>query len=297
MKTIMYHYIRNNNKEYPYFNNLSKKLFKKQLTKLDKKYGIIEDIKEISKKNKKVLLTFDDGFKDHFFAAKELKKINKIGIFFLPTLPFQSQKILNVHKIHFLLGKIKPHLALNALKEYLSSKKVNLDYNKLNKKFRKIYSHFNDYSDKSEFKKIINYFIKDYNLQTKILDHLIRKFKIKISCKKIYLSNKEINIMKNMGMIIASHSHRHRLLSNLNYKDQKREIIRSIDFLEKKFKINIDHFCYPYGGKISYNTNTIKILKKTNITKAFSVGNKDTNLLKLKKHDYEIPRYDCNKFI
>lgn len=293
----MYHYIRNDSKEYPYFNHLSKKLFKKQLTKLNKRYGIIEDIKDISKKNNKVLLTFDDGFKDHFFAAKELKKINKIGIFFLPTLPFKSQRILNVHKIHFLLGKIKPHLALNALKEYLSSKKVNLNYTELNKKFRNIYRHFNDYSDKSEFKKIINYFIKDYNLQTKILDYLIRKFRIKISCKNIYLSNKEIILMKNMGMIIASHSHTHKLLSNLNYKNQKKEIISSIDFLEKKFKIKIEHFCYPYGGKISYNTNTIKILKKTNISKAFSVGDKDTNLLKLKKHDYEIPRYDCNKFI
>ena len=78
----MYHYIRDYNKAYPYFNNLSKDEFKRQLIKFNKEYGIIENISELSKKNKKVLLTFDDGFKDHFFAAKELSKINKIGIFF-----------------------------------------------------------------------------------------------------------------------------------------------------------------------------------------------------------------------
>lgn len=293
----MYHYIRDYNKAYPYFNNLSKDEFKRQLIKFNKEYGIIENISELSKKNKKVLLTFDDGFKDHFFAAKELSKINKIGIFFLPTLPLKSKKILNVHKIHFLLGKIKPNIALYELKKYLSFKKIKLDYKKLNSKFKKIYSQFNDYSDKNEFKKIINYFIKEPNLQTEILDNLIKKFKINISYKNIYLNDREIKLMRDMGMIIASHGHTHRLLSNLNYESQKVEILSSIEFLEKKFKIKIKHFCYPYGGKISYNSHTIRILKKTNVLKAFSVGNKDTNNLKVKKYDYEVPRYDCNKFI
>ena len=96
----MYHYIRDYNKAYPYFNNLSKDEFKRQLIKFNKEYGIIENISELSKKNKKVLLTFDDGFKDHFFAAKELSKINKIGIF-LPTLPLKSKKILNVTRYIF----------------------------------------------------------------------------------------------------------------------------------------------------------------------------------------------------
>jgi peptidoglycan/xylan/chitin deacetylase (PgdA/CDA1 family) len=167
----------------------------------------------------------------------------------------------------------------------------------LNFKFRRRYTHFNDSSDKNEFKKILNYFISDFQLQTKILDNLLKKFKIKLNYKNIYLSNKEINLMKDMGMIIASHGHTHRLLSNLDYKNQKEEILSSINFLKKKFKINTNYFCYPYGGKISYNTNTIKILKKCNILKAFSVGNKNIKNLNIKKYNYEIPRYDCNKFI
>ena len=46
----MYHYIRDYNKAYPYFNNLSKDEFKRQLIKFNKEYGIIENISELSKK-------------------------------------------------------------------------------------------------------------------------------------------------------------------------------------------------------------------------------------------------------
>ena len=66
------------------------------------------------------------------------------------------------------------------------------------------------------------------------MDNLIKKFKINISYKNIYLNDREIKLMRDMGMIIASHGHTHRLLSNLNYESQKVEILSSIEFLEKK---------------------------------------------------------------
>ena len=40
-------------------------------------------------------------------------------------------------------------------------------------------------------------------------------------------------------------------------------------------KKNIDTFCYPYGGKISYNDNTLKILKKLKYKLAYSVEYRD----------------------
>ena len=81
MKVIMYHYVRDNQKEYPYFKSLSLSRFKRQIIVLRKKYGIISNENQIDKKNNKVLLTFDDGLKDHLQVAKILKKNNIIGIF------------------------------------------------------------------------------------------------------------------------------------------------------------------------------------------------------------------------
>ena len=68
----MYHYVRNNQKEYPYFKSLSLSRFKRQIIVLRKKYGIISNENQIDKKNNKVLLTFDDGLKDHLQVAKIL---------------------------------------------------------------------------------------------------------------------------------------------------------------------------------------------------------------------------------
>ena len=82
MKIITYHYIRDYSREFPYFNSLYKKKFLKQLDYFEKKFGIIKNENEIYKKNNKVLLTFDDGLKEHLYAAKELAKRKRIEIFF-----------------------------------------------------------------------------------------------------------------------------------------------------------------------------------------------------------------------
>ena len=296
MKTIMYHYIRDNDSRSPYFNNLTKTAYLQQIKIFEKKYGIIKNSDDLLKQNKKILLTFDDGLKDHFFAAKVLSKINRIGIFFLPTLPLESKKILNVHKVHLILGKIKPLIALEELKNYMKEKKIKLNFKNFKTKYKNTYKTFNDNVHKNEFKKIINYLISDSILQTKLLDHLLNKFKIYPIHKDMYLNNKDIKEMLKMGMIIGSHSHSHTILTNMDYKKQLNEISTSMKILKKQFKIDIKHFCYPYGGKISYNLDTIRILKQQGIERAFTNGGEDTNLLKVKKYDYEIKRYDCNEF-
>jgi peptidoglycan/xylan/chitin deacetylase (PgdA/CDA1 family) len=66
--------------------------------------------------------------------------------------------------------------------------------------------------------------------------------------------------------------------------------------LEKIINKKIDTFCYPYGGKISYNDNTLKILKKLNYKIAYSVEFRDISEKDIKKNPYELPRYDCNMF-
>ena len=43
--------------------------------------------------------------------------------FFIPTNPLSKNIILDVHKIHLILGKIKSFEALNELNKYLNKKK------------------------------------------------------------------------------------------------------------------------------------------------------------------------------
>ena len=295
MKSIMYHYVRNKSKLFPNYNILEKKNFVNQIKKFSKT-GLISSHKELFISSDKFLPTFDDGFKDHIFAAEVLKKYNSIGIFFIPTSPLKNNTMLDVHKTHLILGKVKSLEALNELENYLNKNKISNFFNKNEKlKYKSAYKNHLDDHNKKKFKKIINYY-GNLKLKHKILDYLLKKFEINTKSKDYYLNKKEIKYLNSLGMIIGSHSDSHTLLSRLSYKEQFKELNNSKIFLEKILNKSIDNFCYPYGGKVSYNNNTLKILKKLKYKLAFSVEYRDISLKDIEQKPYELPRYDCNLF-
>ena len=295
MKSIMYHYIRNKSKLFPNYDVLKKKDYINQIKKFSEK-GLINSYEELFISSDKFLPTFDDGFKDHIFAAEILKKYNSIGIFFIPTSPLKNNTMLDVHKTHLILGKVKNLEALNELENYLNKNKISNFFNNNEKsKYNSAYKKHLDDHNKKKFKKIMNYY-GNLKLKHKILDYLLKKFEINIKPKDYHLNKKEIKYLNSLGMIIGSHSDRHTLLSRLSYKEQFKELNNSKIFLEKILNKSIDTFCYPYGGKVSYNNNTLKILKKLKYKLAFSVEYRDISLKDIEQKPYELPRYDCNLF-
>ena len=295
MKSIMYHYVRNKSELFPNYNILKKKKFVNQIKKFSKT-GLISSYEELFISSDKFLPTFDDGFKDHIFAAEVLRKNSSIGIFFVPTLPLKKNIILDVHKIHLILGKVKSSEALNELEKYLNNNGIAKFYNKNEKlKYKSAYKKQIDKYSNKKFKKIMNYY-GNLKLKKKILDYLLKKFEINIKPKDYYLNKKEIKYLNSLGMIIGSHTESHTLLSRLSYKEQFKELKNSKIFLEKIINNTVDTFCYPYGGKISYNSNTLKILKKLKYKLAYSTDHRDISLKDIEQNPYELPRYDCNLF-
>ena len=291
----MYHYVRNFDNKYPYFNMMTLDQFLNQLKNF-KKIGIASCKDELLKYNNKFVLTFDDGLKDHLQIAEILRKDKLTGIFFIPTLPYRTRKILDVHKTHLITGKIQGKIILNELRNYLNKRNI---VNFLNQeeeiKFKNVYRQHKDDEYKKEFKKIMNYYGK-VNLREKILNYLMNFFEIKHTAKSFYLSRREIKHLFSLGMQIGSHGESHTLLSRLNYSKQLKEINNSKSFLSNLIKSDINFFCYPYGGIKSYNSNTIKILKRLKFKLAYSVYNKDITKYDLSKKKFELPRYDCNMF-
>jgi peptidoglycan/xylan/chitin deacetylase (PgdA/CDA1 family) len=291
----MYHYVRNKSKLFPNYDVLKKKDYINQIKKFSEK-GLINSYEELFISSDKFLPTFDDGFKDHIFAAEVLKKYNSIGIFFIPTSPLKNNTMLDVHKTHLILGKVKSLEALNELENYLNKNKISNFFNNNEKsKYNSAYKKHLDDHNKKKFKKIMNYY-GNLKLKHKILDYLLKKFEINTKPKDYYLNKKEIKYLNSLGMIIGSHSDRHTLLSRLSYKEQFKELNNSKIFLEKILNKSIDTFCYPYGGKVSYNNNTLKLLKKLKYKLAFSVEYRDISLKDIEQKPYELPRYDCNLF-
>ena len=91
MRAIMYHYIRNFNREFPNYNFLERKKFLNQVDFFSRE-KIISTNDEIRSNREGNILTFDDGLKDHIWAAEELKKRKLTGIFFVSTQPYEKKK-------------------------------------------------------------------------------------------------------------------------------------------------------------------------------------------------------------
>ena len=93
MKSIMYHYVRQYDKDIPYLNFLNIKNFEKQIVYFKKKYKFFDCnnfdyFTGYEKIKNKIFLTFDDGLSCHYDYVFKILKKNKInGIFYIPTKP------------------------------------------------------------------------------------------------------------------------------------------------------------------------------------------------------------------
>ena len=94
------------------------------------------------------------------------------------------------------------------------------------------------------------------------------------------------------GMSIGSHSFSHQNLTKIKNNELKTEIDGSKKYLEDKFQLDINNFCYPYG---KYNQSIINEVKKSEYKKAFTTKRGLYN--KLNTNPYEINRIPVSRGI
>jgi polysaccharide deacetylase family protein len=311
---VMYHYVRDlKNSRYPNIKGLDIEKFKKQIKFFKENYNFvrIEDLIEYYKNpkekelpNKAILLTFDDGYKDHYTYVLPILLENNIqGSFYIPTKCFQDKKVLDVNKIHFILESCigEEEKILKEIEEYLEKNKdsrILLSYD----------DYFKEYAIDSRFDKKEVIFIKrmlqvvlpeDY--RKKLVDILFKKYVCTIGDKiiserafweELYLTPEQIRMMEKLGMHIGFHSHDHVWLSSLSKEEQEFQIKSSINyFKEIGIKTEKMTLSYPYGG---YNEESVELIKKYEIPLAFTtkVAIADLN----KDENYALPRLDTNDF-
>tara|TARA_B100000787_G_scaffold168700_1_gene158003 strand:- start:378 stop:1280 length:903 start_codon:yes stop_codon:yes gene_type:complete len=299
----MYHYVREiNNSQYPYLKGLEFKEFKNQINYLKKNFNILSNddfieiinTKKIPKK-KSVLLTFDDGYKDHYkYVYPYLKRKKIYGNFYPPVQVLKNNKVLDVNKIHFILEKEDNknkllNLIIKYAKKYMDFDEVDLEINKI-----KLFCRYDDKNTEIIKRLLQNHIPQPY--REKILNKLfttILNIDEKEFSKKLYMDPENIIEMYKNKMSIGSHGDYHLWWEKLSYYNQHKEIKNSINYF-KKLNVYDENFsvCYPYG---SYNNNTIKILKKYNIKYALTTRVDSINKNNLNKV-LMLPRHDTNDF-
>lgn len=302
LTVITYHYVRDVKKSsFPGLKAQSIKIFKKQLNYFKKKYNILTPKNfldvingQIKLKKNSCLLTFDDGYIDHFKTAlPELKKRNISAIFFVPAEAILKRKLADVNKIQLILSVIKDKKKLLIeIETYLQKKKIKFNLKNLEKKFIK---KFNKRYDTEETKKI-KFLLQaalPLNLRRKICESLFRKYVSKNEksiSKKIYMTLNQLKILKQNGMQIGGHGYHHLRMNLLDRNKQEQEIRKTVKFLKIFNKDKNDLImCYPHGA---YNLSSIRLLKKYNFRCAFT-SNKGYSDIK-ESNLFEFNRFDTN---
>tara|TARA_Y100001970_G_C14112175_1_gene791500 strand:+ start:34 stop:1017 length:984 start_codon:yes stop_codon:yes gene_type:complete len=300
---IAYHYVRDlPQTDYPDIKGLLISEFEEQLDYLSKYYTFItiEDCMasvydKIALPSNSVLLTFDDGYVDHYDTVFPiLQKQGIQGCFFPPGKAIVENEILDVNKIHFILASFKDKKSLvNVIFSQLDHYRLafNLEsnehyYSKLAKKGR-----FD--SKEIMFVKRLLQVDLDEELRTMIINNIFTKYvtsDTKEFSKNLYMSIENIKEMQKNGMFIGSHGYNHYWLDSLSSEDQENEIDKSLDFLSQITDLDEGWvMCYPYGA---YDNSLINILKEKGCKLAFTTKG---NLSKLSESEcFEIERLDTN---
>jgi peptidoglycan/xylan/chitin deacetylase (PgdA/CDA1 family) len=269
----MYHYVRDlAGSRYPEIKGLTVDLFKEQISYIKKHYCVIsgEDLlnaveSEAALPPNALLLTFDDGYVDHFSQVLPILEAHNLpACFFPPVRCVLNNEVLDVNKIHFVLASVSDKQLL--VKYIYQALAIHREQYELAKDEH----YWETIAKPSRFDPAEVIFVKRMlqrelpeELRNKIAGELFREYVTRDEqsfSRDLYMSMDQLKSLHQQGMYIGSHGYGHYWMGNLERAAQVREIDRSLDFLTQ---IGTDTrrwiMCYPQG---SYNDSLLSVLSE-----------------------------------
>jgi len=300
---VMYHYVRDlKNSRYPDIKGLDIHLFEGQIDYIRKNYSIItmEEViysvdNEAKIPEKSALLTFDDGYSDHYaYVFPILDKYKIQGSFYTPAKAITEHTVLDVNKIHFILASVKDKIKLvNDLKQLVKSYQKEYQLENFDHYYRKLaHASRMDTKDVIFIKRLLQVELVE-ELRIKIIDILFDKY-IGMSenafSRELYMNEEQLSHMLGSGQHIGNHGYNHYWWDSLNEEELIQELDLSVSFL-KKLGVDMNNWTasYPYG---SYDGQSIKMLEERGCKLALTteVGIATTS----KDARFLMPRLDTN---
>lgn len=274
---------------------ITDKQFINIINNLENRINHPKEIKKFfSKKyvSKDIILSFDDGLKDHLWVANYLYKKGISAIFFIPFGIIKNKTFIHSHLIQFLIAsgyskEIEKYIYNFLLKtEGLEKKQIKNYYTSRWK---------NNIWTKEEI--FITRTLREslnINLREKIIRILVEKYLLidfKDLHNNFYLNFQDIKEIKKLGHFIGSHGYFSHDLRFLNIKSIYEELKRSFFFLKKFTNKDCRFISYPNGG---CNDQIKKIAQKIGYEFGFSTHYYH---ISMKSDLLNLPRLDGTKFI
>lgn len=299
---VMYHFVRNLSRtRYPGIKGLTTQKFIGQLDYLQQNYRIVTVEQcvralrdEAPLPENAALLTFDDGYVDHYTTVFPLLNERGLqGCFFPPVRAITHHEVMNVNKIHFVLATASlPELTADLLRA--------LDRYRVEWKLRTTSEYLADLHHPSRWDLAEVIFIKRMLqrelpelLRKKIVDELFTRYVLADEAafaQELYMTPTQLRCMVRHGMYVGSHGYGHTWMNTLTPEEQVREVEQSLDFLDSIGAPTKDWaMCYPYGA---YNTALIEIVRRRGGALVFTTAPGVAELTP--EHALTLPRLDTN---
>jgi peptidoglycan/xylan/chitin deacetylase (PgdA/CDA1 family) len=297
---VFYHYVRDVERTpYPRIKALSTRDFANQLDWLATHFRIIDGptferaaLGEISLDKPSALLTFDDGFVDHYAAAyTEMRRRGVGGMFFVAGATLQDRPtLLNVHKTHFLLSVLGAERFATVV-----DAKLNGVWAPTPGATRDGIYRYDEAPD-VRAKRLLNYELP-YEIADGALDALFREHvgDPEAFARDLYLTADMIAEMARGGMTFGYHTRSHPVLSRLSRDAQRAELVPGIALIRRLTGQQRVPFCYPYGFTHTYNGDTLDVLAEAGYSVAFNTVREAATLPAASR--YEVPRFDTRDVV
>ncbi|HXH24770.1 MAG TPA: polysaccharide deacetylase family protein [Vicinamibacterales bacterium] len=294
---VMYHYVRDSAATpFPEIRALPPALFEQQLDWLEREHTVISlDELDSAIQGQTVLpanaalLTFDDGFVDHYevvFPALQRRGIR--GVFFLSQQPYDDPpRVLGVHKLHFLLAR----LGAEALAGEVLRERVPVAAEAGARHGMVFGLDRWERPDERSLKTLVHYELPLEEAE-RVLDALFVRHcgSEEAFARDLYLGESMIAEMAAAGQSFGYHTRSHRMLSRLSDAEQASELASGVAWIEALTGQSRVAFCYPWGGPKTYNRRTVELLDRFGYSVAFTSERRRADLSRDGR--FELPRID-----
>jgi peptidoglycan/xylan/chitin deacetylase (PgdA/CDA1 family) len=237
--------------------------FETQLAYLYKRYAIISlgEAVELACKwqdtrSTKILITFDDGYKDNYTNAfPVLRSLGVPAAFFLVSSYLDHPIVPWWDRIAYCVR----HSSQSRLRlEYPESREFPLSPGRREDIIFKLLQIYKSPATNNAEK-----FLQEIEAACVVSPGMT-------SAADLFVNREEAREMIRAGMSIGSHTRSHRILSKLSRSEQCAELSESRAFLTRELGMEIDALAYPVGGLSSFTQTTRSLAAEAGYRAAFS---------------------------
>ena len=233
-------------------------------------------------------MTFDDNLREQLSAYQYLRECKIPAVFYSTTLPYLENQVHDVHKMHEIYAKYSDEELIGWLDRRFNFK----DHVFTEEAIKNSYKY--DLNEKKRIKIFLN-FVLSANDRKKAIDQLCSEIILDSDQfrNELYLPMGELRHLAKEGML-GTHTHSHLPLASIPIDKANREILLSVQYLERMTNVKMQSISYPYGRHGAVNRAVAKEAEKIGLRFGLTMHRGINDMNDLRNDSMLLKRIDTN---